>query len=72
LGHGKDYKYAHNYEGHFVEQEYMLEKIKYYFPTEIGYEKKIKDRMDRLFGPKKLSQSINSQRDTLKNKGVLG
>ncbi|MDX1470831.1 MAG: replication-associated recombination protein A [Flavobacteriaceae bacterium] len=28
LGYGKDYKYAHNYEGNFVDQEFLPEEIK--------------------------------------------
>ena len=48
LGHGQDYKYAHNYEGHFVEQEYIPEKRQYYIPTTIGYEKKIKQWLEGL------------------------
>lgn len=45
LGHGQGYKYAHDYEGHYVEQMYMPEGVEYYCPTEEGYEKKIKERM---------------------------
>ncbi len=41
LGHGQGYKYAHDHENHFVEQEYIPDKKKYYIPTAIGYEKKI-------------------------------
>ncbi len=48
LGHGEGYKYAHEYEGHFVEQDYIPEKIRYYFPTDIGYEKKIKEYLASL------------------------
>ncbi|MFC1631007.1 replication-associated recombination protein A [Candidatus Omnitrophota bacterium] len=48
LGHGQDYKYAHNYPGHHVKQEYLPEKKKYYLPTAIGYEKKIKDWLEHL------------------------
>jgi len=48
LGHGKDYKYAHNYEGHFVKQKYTRKKVRYYEPTEIGYEAKIKQRLEKL------------------------
>jgi putative ATPase len=48
LGRGKDYKYAHDYEQHFVKQEYMPQKTKYYIPTDIGFEAKIKKRMDEL------------------------
>jgi putative ATPase len=45
LGHGQRYKYAHDYEGHYVEQLYMPEGVEYYCPSEEGYEKKIKERM---------------------------
>lgn len=48
LGHGKDYKYAHNYKGHYVKQEYTLKKVTYYEPTNIGYEAKIKERLAKL------------------------
>ncbi|MDD4201848.1 MAG: replication-associated recombination protein A [Candidatus Omnitrophica bacterium] len=48
MGHGKDYKYAHDYENHYVKQEYMPEKKQYYFPTNMGYEKKIKEWIERL------------------------
>lgn len=48
LGHGEGYKYSHNFEGHYVNQEYMPDKIQYYFPTDQGYEKKIKDRLAKL------------------------
>ncbi len=48
LGHGSGYKYAHNYENHYVDQKYMeVEKV-YYSPTEIGYEKIIKERLTDL------------------------
>ncbi len=46
MGKGKGYKYAHSYEGAFVEQQYKPNDNKYYIPTEYGYEKKIKTRMD--------------------------
>jgi len=46
LGRGEGYKYAHNYEGHFVEQEYMPSDKIYYEPSEEGYEKEIKKRLD--------------------------
>ncbi len=48
LGRGKGYKYAHDYEGHFVEQDYMRVKSRYYEPTENGYEAKIKQRLDKI------------------------
>lgn len=48
LGHGKGYKYAHLYKDHWVSQEYLPKKKTYYRPTEIGYEKQIKERLDKL------------------------
>jgi len=48
LGRGKDYKYSHNYPGHFVKQEYTRRKLRFYEPTSIGHEAKIKQRLDKL------------------------
>jgi putative ATPase len=46
LGHGVGYKYAHEYGGHFVAQDYLgVDKI-FYKPTEQGVEKKIKERLE--------------------------
>jgi len=52
LGHGKDYKYAHDYPGHYVKQKYTKRKVKYYEPTDIGHEAKIKQRLEKLNNPK--------------------
>jgi len=46
LGHGEGYKYAHDYEGHFVVQDYLGADKRYYEPTEQGVEKKIKERLE--------------------------
>ncbi|MFA6308397.1 MAG: replication-associated recombination protein A [Clostridia bacterium] len=46
LGYGKGYKYAHNYPGNIVEQQYLPDKIKdkiYYKPSVNGYEQKINE-----------------------------
>ncbi len=45
LGHGAGYKYPHDYPGHVVKQEYMPPSVKgrkYYIPSEMGTEGKIK------------------------------
>jgi putative ATPase len=50
LGHGKDYKYPHQYPEHFVPQQYLpdgLQGRRYYEPSEQGYEKEIKRRLGR-------------------------
>jgi len=44
--HAKDYKYPHDFGG-YVEQNYGVLK-KYYFPKEIGEEKRIKEFLDLL------------------------
>jgi len=48
LGHGKGYKYAHDFPGHYVNQKYTRKKVRYYQPTSIGYEAKIKQRLEQL------------------------
>ncbi len=48
LGHGEGYKYAHSFPEHYVEQAYMAQKIRFYEPTEQGFEKQIKERLSRL------------------------
>ncbi|MCM8780160.1 MAG: replication-associated recombination protein A [Candidatus Omnitrophica bacterium] len=48
LGHGKDYKYAHDSPGHYVKQKYTRKKVKYYEPTDIGFEAKLKQRLEKL------------------------
>jgi len=48
FGHGKDYKYAHDFKNHYVKQEYKPSDKVYYIPTEMGYEKKIKEWLENL------------------------
>ena len=43
-GNGTGYKYAHNYPGHYVEQQYLPDAVKderIYIPTENGHERDI-------------------------------
>lgn len=51
LGHGLGYLYAHDYENHYVNQQYlpqeMLNQV-FYEPTTIGYEKNIKEYMGNI------------------------
>jgi putative ATPase len=49
LGYGKEYKYPHDYPDHFIEEEYLPENLKgriYYHPTEQGFEREIKKRLE--------------------------
>ena len=46
IGSGEGYQYAHDFEGHYVEQEYMPVESKgkrFYRPGDLGYELKIKE-----------------------------
>jgi putative ATPase len=48
LGYGKGYKYAHDYPGHFVEQQNLPDLLKgkrYYSPSDQGYEKEVRARL---------------------------
>lgn len=50
LGHGVGYKYPHNFEGAYVEQQYLPDAFvdkKYYEPKDSGYEKEIKKRLKK-------------------------
>ncbi|NMB27102.1 MAG: replication-associated recombination protein A [Tissierellia bacterium] len=52
LGHGKGYKYPHSYENAYVKQQYLPDEfkyIKYYQPTDRGYERTIKEYLSRTF-----------------------
>ncbi len=51
LGHGVGYKYAHDYPEHYVKQQYLPTEIlgsRFYYPTDIGYEKQAGERIERL------------------------
>ena len=52
-GYGKEYKYAHNYPGHFVEQQYLPDSVqgkRYYVPSEQGYEVDVSNRLREWWG----------------------
>jgi putative ATPase len=46
LGRGAGYQYSHDFEGGWVDQEYLPEARQYYEPVERGYEATIRQRMD--------------------------
>jgi putative ATPase len=48
LGRGEGYKYAHDFEGHWVDQDYLGVNKEYYRPTTEGFEAKIKERLDEI------------------------
>lgn len=51
LGHGEGYLYAHDYENHYVEQQYLPDELVgtvFYEPTNIGYEQQIREYRKRI------------------------
>ncbi|MDO8804140.1 MAG: replication-associated recombination protein A [Elusimicrobiota bacterium] len=52
LGHGQGYKYPHDFENHYVKQEYMPDPKIFYRPAEQGFEIEISKRLKRLRGEK--------------------
>ena len=51
LGRGIGYKYAHDYPNHYVEQQYLpdaYKDMKFYEPTENGYEQTIREYFKKI------------------------
>ena len=51
LGHGVGYEYAHDFPNHFSRQQYLPDEIKearFYEPGDLGYEKQIKEHLQKL------------------------
>ena len=56
IGYGKNYVYPHDHENNFKDENYFPDKMKnrqYYFPTENGQEKNLKERLKMLWKGKK-------------------
>lgn len=56
LGYGGGYKYAHDYEGHFAQQQYLpdeLQDARFWFAQHSPAEEKLYQRMVQLWGDKK-------------------
>ena len=51
LGHGTGYRYAHDYPGHYVKQQYLPDEIKdarFYEPGVLGYERQIRAYLKKI------------------------
>jgi len=56
LGYGEEYKYSHDFDRHFVEQQYLPDGLKsrlYYRPTNNGREKDIRTRLNEWWKSRK-------------------
>ena len=70
VGYGKDYKYAHDYPEHFVEQQYLPDSLKdkhFYTPSKFGYEKQVVARLKAWWQkrgkPKETEEEIETEPD---------
>jgi putative ATPase len=67
LGYGQEYKYAHDYDDAYVPQEYLPEKLKgrtYYSPSDRGYERIIRERLDKW---KKIKKTMRMKTEKTHN-----
>jgi len=51
LDYGKDYRYPHNYDNHFVNQDYFPTEIRnrhFYSPSQMGREKKLAEYLEHI------------------------
>jgi putative ATPase len=65
LGYGKDYKYPHDYPEHFVDEEYLPENLKgktYYKPSDQGFEKEVRRRLEYWKGKKRKNNPVNRKK----------
>ncbi|MDO8550020.1 MAG: replication-associated recombination protein A [Ignavibacteria bacterium] len=56
IGYGKEYRYPHDYDNNFIAENYLPEELKgsqFYFPSENGQEKNLKERLKFLWRGKK-------------------
>ena len=55
FGHGKGYRYPHDYPGHYIPQQYLPDEFSgriYYKPSNNGREQRISELLQRLRGEK--------------------
>ncbi len=65
LGHGIEYKYAHDFPGHYVEQQYLPDELvgrRFFEPGVNGYENTIRRYMDFCA---KMAQEQSAKKDSL-------
>jgi len=56
IGYSKGYKYPHEFDNNFIDENYFPEELKnsqYYFPSQNGQEKSIRERLSQFWGKKK-------------------
>lgn len=56
IGYGKDYKYPHDYDQHFLREHYLpdgIQKKQFYHPTDLGQEKQMRERLKVMWKDRK-------------------
>ncbi len=56
MDYGSNYKYVHDFPNHFIDQQYLPDKLKtkvYYHPTDIGREKVLKEYLKKCWPAKR-------------------
>jgi putative ATPase len=64
LGHGRGYRYPHEFPGHFVEEQYLpdaLRQARYYHPTRQGAERALRERLSARWGARKKLEEEESK-----------
>ncbi|MBN8571650.1 MAG: replication-associated recombination protein A, partial [Ignavibacteria bacterium] len=66
LNYGKEYNYAHSFDNHFVDDQYLPDEVKdkiYYKPGALGKEKEIKERLEALWKDSKHKNYNKTDKD---------
>ncbi len=63
------YQYAHNFEGGWVDQEYVPANVTYYTPTDRGFEATIRERMAEIESRRQLSREAKSSKPSAEGEG---
>jgi putative ATPase len=67
MGYGKDYKYAHDYPDHIVEQQHLPDSMKgkqFYTPGNLGYEKQVIERLKAWWQKKSRQEESGGPAET--------
>jgi putative ATPase len=74
MGYGKGYKYAHEFPGHFVEQQNRPDSIqgqRYYTPSDQGYERQVFERLKAWWQRKTKSEEVEPEKGEATNEEDL-
>jgi putative ATPase len=66
MGHGKDYVYPHEFEGHFIPQQYLPKRLLgtyFYTPSGEGYEQQVADRLEMWRDAQRKALGITKRED---------